>query len=124
MPLHRDIYWIGRQWAVTGYGIQAIDQKLKGKFDIEAARVWENGLPEALDAKEWLNAEDFGKALAVARKRHPEPPRTAIPADESPLLPAKSAPIAAPKPEPPKFEMEKTGVRGKLVRPWHARLPR
>jgi len=23
MALHRDIYWVGRQWAVTGYGIQA-----------------------------------------------------------------------------------------------------
>jgi hypothetical protein len=27
MALHRDIYWVGRQWAVTGYGIQACDQK-------------------------------------------------------------------------------------------------
>ena len=30
MALHRDIHWIGRQWAVTGHGMQLIDQKLKG----------------------------------------------------------------------------------------------
>ena len=38
MALHRDIYWIGRQWAITGFGVQAIDQRLKGAFDIEDAR--------------------------------------------------------------------------------------
>ena len=32
MALHRDIYWVGRQWAVTGFGIQAIDQRLKGSL--------------------------------------------------------------------------------------------
>ena len=36
MALHRDIFWVGRQWAVTGYGVQACDQKQKGQFDIEA----------------------------------------------------------------------------------------
>jgi len=41
MALHRDIYWVGRQWAVTGFGIQAIDQRLKGSFDIEMSRVWD-----------------------------------------------------------------------------------
>ncbi len=29
MALHRDIFWVGRQWAVTGYGIQACNQKQK-----------------------------------------------------------------------------------------------
>ena len=38
MPLHRDIFWIGKQWSVTGLGMQVIDQKLKGKFDIEVSR--------------------------------------------------------------------------------------
>jgi hypothetical protein len=46
MPLHRDIYWVGRQWAVTGYGMQAIDQRLNGMFDIETSRLWEDGLIE------------------------------------------------------------------------------
>ena len=39
MALHRDIFWVGRQWAVTGYGVQACDQKQKGQFDIEASRL-------------------------------------------------------------------------------------
>ena len=43
MALHRDIYWVGRQWAVTGHGMQTVDQKLKGEFDIEASRLWEEG---------------------------------------------------------------------------------
>ena len=48
MALHRDIYWVGKQWAVTGYGLQAVDQKQKGKFDIEASRLWEDGVLEKL----------------------------------------------------------------------------
>jgi len=76
MALHRDIFWVGRQWAVTGYGIQAVDQKHKGQFDIEIGRLWEDGLAESLQADGWLNSEDFGKALAAARGRFPEPPRT------------------------------------------------
>jgi hypothetical protein len=75
MALHRNIYWVGRQWAVTGSGIQACDQKQKGKFDIEAARLWEDGVLESIRALKWLNSEDFEKAVTVARKYYPEPPR-------------------------------------------------
>ena len=79
MALHRDIYWVGRQWAVTGYGMQAVDPKLKGQFDIEAFRLWEDGLSESLNAGGWLNSEDFAKALSVARARYPQPPEQAAP---------------------------------------------
>ena len=72
MPLHRDIHWIGRQWAVTGHGMQLIDQKLQGFFDIEIARLWDESLIESMHAKEWLNAADFDKGLAVARARFPQ----------------------------------------------------
>ena len=75
MALHRDIYWLGRQWAVTGFGLQAIDQRLKGAFDIEGARLWQDGALDGLRAQSWLNAADLDKALAAARKRYPEPPR-------------------------------------------------
>jgi hypothetical protein len=75
MALHRNIYWVGRQWAVTGTGIQACDQKQKGKFDIEAARLWEDGVLENIRALNWLNSEDFEQAISVARKYYPEPPR-------------------------------------------------
>jgi hypothetical protein len=101
MALHRDIYWIGRQWAVTGSGLQAIDQRLKGAFDIEAAKVWNDDLLERMRAHAWLNAADFDKALTTARTRFPEPPRQARPLVDSildlihppPSEPAK--PVAA-----------------------------
>ena len=79
--------------AVTGHGLQACDQKQKGKFDIEAARLWDDGLVEAMHAKEWLNAADFDKGLEIARTRYPEQPRngaepTKEPPEAAPLLPA------------------------------------
>ena len=73
MALHRDIFWIGRQCAVTGHGMQLIDQRLEGAFDIEAIRLWDDDLVESLRAKAWLKAEDFEKGLTVARTRHSQP---------------------------------------------------
>jgi hypothetical protein len=102
MALHRDIYWVGRQWAVTGAGVQAIDQRLKGAFDIEASRLWEDDLTERMRAHAWLNAADFDKALAVAQTRFPEPPRKALPLVDSileliqPASSESSKPVAPP----------------------------
>lgn len=85
MALHRDILWLGRQWAVTGYGIQAVDQKLGGKFDVEASRLEEEGLIEPMSSQSWFDADDFREALEVARKRLRETPVLfrPPPADES-----------------------------------------
>jgi len=80
MALHRDIFWIGRQWAVTGHGIQAVDQRLKGAFDIDRSKVWEDGLPESLGQLAWFNPVDFEKALSAARARFPAPPPQPAPA--------------------------------------------
>jgi hypothetical protein len=85
MALHRDIFWIGRQWAVTGLGVQAIDQRLKGVFDIEASRLWEEDLVARTRAVSWLNADDFNKALDLARARYLEPPRKVLPLVDSVL---------------------------------------
>lgn len=85
MALHRDIYWVGRQWAVTGFGIQAIDQRLKGSFDIEITRVWDDVAIERTRGLAWLNAADFDKAIEIARARYPEPPRKPLPLVESVL---------------------------------------
>ena len=74
MALHRDIFWVGKQWAVTGYGMQAVDQKQKSKFDIEASRLWEDDLLECLSEQRWFNADDFNAGLSIARARYPEPP--------------------------------------------------
>ena len=112
MALHRDIHWIGRQWAVTGHGMQLIDQKLQGFFDIEADRLWDENLIAGMQAKEWLNRGDFDKGLEVARARFPKAPPRVTPLPEvAPLPPpapvAPPPPVAkveAPKRETPKFE--------------------
>ncbi|MGH6710792.1 MAG: hypothetical protein ACREEK_17690 [Bradyrhizobium sp.] len=96
MPLHRDIHWIGRQWAVTGHGLQLIDQKLKGFFDIEASRLWEEPLVETMRAKEWLNVADFDKGLEVARKRFPPDGVAQSPPAETVAPPPPVAPSVLP----------------------------
>ena len=98
MALHRDIHWIGRQWAVTGHGMQVIDQKLKGFFDIEVSQLWDEALIETMRAKEWLNVADFDKGLEVARKRFPPGSVTSQPEAIAPAPPVASAarPAAAP----------------------------
>jgi hypothetical protein len=114
MALHRDIYWIGRQWAVTGFGMQLIDQRHGGKFDIEIARLWDEGLAEAdLGAQKWFNPDDFAKGLSVARQRHtkPEAPAQVVSARESPPLETKG------------FRLQATGS-GKFLRPWRIRVKR
>ncbi len=148
MALHRDIYWVGRQWAVTGYGSQACDQKQKGQFDIEAARLWDDGVQESVRALKWFNGQDFDKAVSVARKYYPEPPRKAplsappVPSvppvkdDVPPPNPPRTAtphdnPVSqtkdkVPPPQPPKpaarkFEMRSNRVRAKFLRVWRIR---
>src|SRR3984957_14216265 len=106
MALHRDIYWVGKQWAVTGHGIQACNQKQRGQFDIAASRLWEDGVQDAIRAEKWVNTDDFEKAVAAARKYYPEPPgwtpppKPAAPLEIAPAppAPAKSAPPPSAKP--------------------------
>jgi hypothetical protein len=105
MALDRNIYWVGRQWAVTGVGVQAVDQRLKGAFDIEIARLWDDGLPERMREQAWFNPEDFDKALSVARARFAEQPRKPLPLIESVLeliqqpAPAEQAQSSEPAPD-------------------------
>ena len=135
MALHRDIYWVGRQWAVTGYGLQAVDQRQKGKFDIEASRLWEDGLLESLRDEKWRNLDDFEKALAVARKRFPEPPRKAALPQEKTAPPEEIAPDMRetsseesrkqpPKPVAQGFDMRIDSWPAKFVRQWRVRIRR
>ena len=74
MALHRDIFWIGRQWAVTGAGIQAVDQRLRGVLDIDTARLWDDTLIQNRRAKAGVNVEDFDQAVTMARTRFPQVP--------------------------------------------------
>ena len=123
MALHRDIFWVGRQWAVTGYGIQACDQKQKGQFDIEGSRLWEDGVQESVRALKWLNSEDFDKAVSVARKYYPEPPRKA-PLPEAPVSLPNDVLVSPPEPARQvvrKFEMGSNGLGAKFLRVWRIR---
>ena len=139
MALHRDILWIGRQWAVTGHGMQLIDQRLQGAFDIEAARLGDNDLIESLRAKAWLKAEDFDKGLAVARARQWPPQATSeivppIPPIEPfspPLPPAQPQALESQPPVPtepskqqsPELSMTIDG-RARFARPWRVFMKR
>jgi hypothetical protein len=128
MPLHRDIFWVGRQWAVTGLGLQAVDQKQKSAFDVEIARLWDEDLAGGLSAERWFNAEDFSKGLSIARARYPDvssstkdvspqpfesktepnplPVFEAVPPRE-PLLPVRKLAPAAPPARSPQVEPSK-----------------
>ena len=108
MALHRDIFWIGRQWAVTGFGLQAVDQRLKGAFDVEASRLWEDDLPQRMRALAWINADDFNKALDTARGRFPQPPRKSLPLVESVL--ELIQPVTGEPPKPAKSIVEATPI--------------
>ena len=122
MALHRDIYWVGRQWAVTGHGIQACDQKKKGQFDIEASRLWEDGVLESLRAEPWLDHADFDKALAAARKRYPEPARKAAALAEDASRVASGVPVEPPKPAPQRFGLRIERGSAKFLPLWRVRL--
>jgi hypothetical protein len=89
MALHRDIFWVGKQWAVTGSGIQAVDQRRRSEFDIEIVRLWDDGIRERMREHAWFNVEDFEKALTIARARYPAPPEKILP-KTSPEIPPKT----------------------------------
>jgi hypothetical protein len=130
MALHRDIFWVGKQWAVTGHGLQACDQRKKGQFDIEASRLWEDGVLENLRAEPWLNRDDLDNALAAARKHYPEPPRTAAslveaaPPVASVPRTAPSPPVEPPKPAPQRFDMRIERGSAKFLQLWRIRVRR
>ncbi|MGJ4956677.1 hypothetical protein ACQR1H_13610 [Bradyrhizobium sp. HKCCYLRH2015] len=110
MVLHRDIFWIGRQWAVTGSGIQAVDQRLKGAFDVDRSRVWDEGLHDSLRDQPWFNPVDFEKALSVARARF-----AAVPPTEPSAVPAPPAQQAAGVSGTSSLPL-RLGIRGQLAR--------
>lgn len=64
------IWWRGRQWAVTEFGLECLD----GTYPIEKSRLRE-GLekhcwPEHMTEKNWVNADDFITAWLVALAMH------------------------------------------------------
>lgn len=65
-----DIWWRGRQWAVTSYGIECLD----GTYYIEKSRLTENMAdypwPRHLSEKEWCDSDEFATAFMVALVLH------------------------------------------------------
>ena len=139
MALHRDIFWIGRQWTVTGFGMQAINQKLEGKFDVGIDRLWDDDWLAFLRDQQWFNAEDFSRGLAIARARYPEPPRQSKPPLPVEVVLRTSGAVTSPvelmaspepttpdliqpaKPTPSFMQMSITGHPARLVRPWRVK---
>jgi hypothetical protein len=124
MALHRDIYWVGRQWTVTGYGIQACDQKQKGQFDIEASRIWEESALDSVRALKWLHAEDFEKAVTIARKHYPEPPPSTLMAEDAVSQAGgdvSTGEHGKPASENCKMQIGSVPARARLVRVWRIR---
>jgi len=76
------IWWRGRQWAVTAFGIEALD----GTYTIKADRLAEDighAWPAHVCGKTWVDQDDFCTAWLVAIAMHgasitPEQVRSAI----------------------------------------------
>jgi hypothetical protein len=70
--LQQPIYWQGRQWAVTSFGVEARD----GTYIIKGSRVWEetsgHGWIDHMEEKDWVDLPDFVEALRIARSRWPK----------------------------------------------------
>ncbi|MBR0758172.1 hypothetical protein JQ604_38830 [Bradyrhizobium jicamae] len=119
MPLHRDIHWLGRQWAVTGYGLQLISQKPNGAFDIEIAHLWHEPLLATVQAQAWLDKADFDKALELARTRFADAQTTSDAATNSdPVLPLIKSILAEPpqKPRPRAEPKPARAVNGSVAK--------
>jgi hypothetical protein len=69
-PLTEPIFWIGKQWAVTGYGVECRD----GTYFIEAKRLWQDepdwGWKKHMAEKDWVDLADFSAALDWARQHY------------------------------------------------------
>jgi hypothetical protein len=120
MALHRDIFWVGRQWSVTGAGIQAIDQRLRGVLDIDVARLWDDALVQSRRAKPGVNIEDFDRALTAARMRFPREPIARV-ADLLPAPPPAIEPLPARPPVPPAFVLHTEGRLARFLPQWRIR---
>lgn len=68
-PLSEPIYWTGRQWAVTGHGVEARD----GTYSIARDRLWQHNegyeTVAHMSEKDWVDLPDFVEALRLARQQ-------------------------------------------------------
>jgi hypothetical protein len=68
--LTKPIYWQGRQWAVTGYGVEARD----GCYAVPRLNLWDDEFRHCwlrhMAQKNWVDLADFAEALRIARRHH------------------------------------------------------
>ena len=72
-PLSMPVYWRGRQWAVTGYGIECLTED----YALSRNLLWSKGDPLRRDnlgwlvhlsRKKWVDLADFEEAIRFAVK--------------------------------------------------------
>ena len=120
MALHRDIFWVGRQWAVTGAGVQAVDQRLRGLLDIDVARLWDDAHVQSRRAKPGVNVEDFDQAVTLARGRNPRTPVSApIIAQLEALGAIEASPVVSPV--VPAMQLRAEGRLARFLPQWRIR---
>jgi hypothetical protein len=119
MALHRDIFWVGRQWAVTGAGIQAVDQRLRGVLDIAITRLWDDDLVQSRRAKPGVNTADFDDALTMARERFPQAPVADPFVEQLEALGVIEAPIVSPV--VPAMKLHAEGRLARFLPQWRVR---
>jgi hypothetical protein len=86
--LSKPILWQGRQWAVTGYGVEARD----GCYAVPRRNLWDNDFRHGwimhMAEKNWVDLADFTEALRVARRhyapRRPTPTTSGGARDDQP----------------------------------------
>ena len=120
MALHRDIFWIGKQWAVTGFGIQAVDQRLRGILDIESRRLWDDDFVQSRRSKTGINRDDFDTALMLARTRYPRGAARATIDLPLELLIADERELPPP-PVPPALVLRAEGRLARFLPQWRIR---
>jgi hypothetical protein len=69
-PLSR-ILLKGKQWAVTTYGLEALD----GTYATPKGRLGESDWFEHMSRKTWVDVADFEAMLTEARRIHGIPPK-------------------------------------------------
>jgi len=64
MPLHRDIFWVGRQWLSPATECR---RSIKAEWHVryEVSGLWEDGLVERHVWVKWINILDFDNGLAA-----------------------------------------------------------
>jgi hypothetical protein len=67
-PLSEPVFWMGAQWAVTSYGIEA----LNGKYHIPREDLRMIDWPAHMAVKNWVWEDDFKKAYEFALKHFGE----------------------------------------------------